>query len=159
MKYGVNLKETIPVREIELNIRPFIESDEVAVTGLWREIFPDAPTWNRPESDIQRKLAVQRELFLVAVKDQELVGTAMAGYDGHRGWVYYVAVSPNHRRRGIGSALMAEVEGRLAGMGCPKLNLQVRATNHEVVAFYRQLGYKIEERLSMAKRLDIYNVA
>lgn len=153
------MNETNPGREIELNIRPFFESDEMAVAGLWREIFPDAPTWNRAESDIQRKLAVQRELFLVAVKDQELVGTAMAGYDGHRGWVYYVAVSPNHRRRGIGSALMAEVEGRLAGMGCPKLNLQVRATNHEVVAFYRQLGYKIEERLSMAKRLDKYDVA
>ena len=78
----------------------------------------------------------------------------MAGYDGHRGWVYYVAVSPRRRRQGIGSALMKEVEARLAQFGCPKLNLQVRATNQEVVAFYQQLGYEVEQRVSMGKRLD-----
>ena len=136
-----------------MEIRPYLESDEAAVAELWREVFPGSPSWNHPETDIQRKLSVQRELFLVATLGSEVVGTAMAGYDGHRGWVYYVAVSPRHRRRGIGTALMNSVEQRLASLGCPKLNLQVRASNHEVVSFYEQLGHKIEERISMGKRL------
>ena len=136
-----------------MEIRPYSESDEAAVAELWREVFPGSPSWNHPETDIQRKLAVRRELFLVATIDSEIVGTAMAGYDGHRGWVYYVAVSPRHRRQGIGTALMKRAEEELAGLGCPKLNLQVRASNEEVVAFYRKLGYETEERISMGKRL------
>ncbi|MBU0494260.1 MAG: GNAT family acetyltransferase [Chloroflexi bacterium] len=136
-----------------IEIRAYLESDEAAVAALWREVFPGSPAWNHPETDIQRKLAVQRELFLVALLGSEIVGTAMAGYDGHRGWVYYAAVSPGHRRQGIGSALMRAVEHRLAAAGCPKLNLQVRATNRAVVAFYERLGYQVEERVSMGKRL------
>ncbi len=135
-------------------IRPYSESDEAAVAELWRQVFPGSPSWNHPETDIQRKLSVQRELFLVAALGSEIVGTAMAGYDGHRGWVYYVAVSPRHRRQGIGTALMRNVEQRLASLGCPKLNLQVRASNHEVVSFYENLGYEVEERISMGKRLE-----
>lgn len=136
-----------------LDIRPYCESDEAAVAQLWRRVFPGSPSWNHPETNIQRKLAVQRELFLVAMRDSDLVGTAMAGYDGHRGWVYYVAVSPEHQRRGIGTALMNTVEEKLAFLGCPKLNLQVRASNHQVVAFYKKLGYQTEERVSMGKHL------
>lgn len=97
---------------------------------------------------------MQRELFLVAILGSQLVGTAMAGFDGHRGWVYYVAVSPEHRRKGIGRALMSWVEGDLAKMGCPKLNLQVRASNPNAVSFYKRLGYEVEERVSMSKRLE-----
>jgi len=138
-----------------VEIRSYLESDEAAVVALWREVFPDAPAWNQPEADIRRKLVVQRELFLVAVLDSEVVGTAMAGYDGHRGWVYYVVVSPGHRRQGIGTALMRGVERRLARLGCPKINLQVRAANDEVVAFYRKLGYRVEERTSMGKRISL----
>jgi len=137
-----------------MEIRPYDEADEAAVAALWREVFPDAPAWNHPETDIQRKLAVQREAFLVAIRDAKLVGTAMGGYDGHRGWVYYVVVSPHHRRQGIGTALMRDVEARLAQIGCPKINLQVRATNDEVVCFYEKLGYRVEERISMGKRLE-----
>ncbi|MBN1147818.1 MAG: GNAT family acetyltransferase [Anaerolineales bacterium] len=137
-----------------LLIRPYSEDDEPAVARLWRQVFPDAPAWNRPESDIRCKLAVQRELFLVALLGGELVGTAMAGYDGHRGWVYYVAVSPERRRQGIGTQLMQRVEAELAQIGCPKLNLQVRAANAQVVEFYRKLGYQVEERISMGKRLQ-----
>jgi len=137
-----------------LSIRPYTEHDEQAVTDLWRIVFPDSPPWNQPENDIQQKLAVQRDLFLVAAVKDEIVGTAMAGFDGHRGWVYYVAVSPKWRRNGIGSALMKAVEEGLSHMGCPKLNLQVRTGNEQVVAFYQQLGYEIEQRISMGKRLN-----
>jgi ribosomal protein S18 acetylase RimI-like enzyme len=136
-----------------MEIRPYRESDEAGVTALWREAFPDTPAHNRPDQDIRRKLAVQRELFLVAVDGDEVVGSAMAGFDGHRGWVYYVAVRVSHRRRGIGAALMQRVEEGLVDIGCSKLNLQVRAGNEEVVAFYRRLGYAVEERVSMAKKL------
>lgn len=136
-----------------MEIRPYLESDETAVVELWREVFPDSPAWNRPETDIQRKLSVQRELFLVATVGTQLVGSAMAGHDGHRGWAYYVAVSPRYRRQGIGTALMRNVEERLARLDCPKLNLQVRASNEEVVAFYKRIGYEVEERISMGKHL------
>ena len=138
----------------EIEIRPYEGTHEMAVANLWREVFPDAPAWNDPVSDIRRKLTVQPELFFIAMKDRHLVGTAMAGYDGHRGWIYYVVVSPDHRRQGIGSALMGHAEKALSNMGCPKLNLQVRASNHEVLAFYKHLGYEIEERISLAKRLE-----
>ena len=136
-----------------MEIRPYANSDEGVVAQLWGDVFASAPTWNHPETDIHRKLAVQRELFLLAVVDGQVVGTAMAGYDGHRGWVYYLAVAPGHRRKGIGTALMRRVERDLAAMGCPKLNLQVRASNEAVVAFYRKLGYQVEERISLGKRL------
>lgn len=137
-----------------MDIRPFEEKDSEAVAGLWGEVFPDAPSWNDPRRDIERKLGVQRELFFVACESGRVVGTAMAGYDGHRGWVYYVAVSPEHRRRGIGAALMRAVEDTLERRGCPKLNLQVRPTNREAVEFYERLGYGIEDRTSMGKRLS-----
>ena len=139
----------------ELNIRPFQESDEQDVAELWREIFVDESAYNVPEQDIWRKLKVQRELFLVATLDERVVGTTMAGYDGHRGWLYYVAVSPQYRRRGIGKTLMTRVENELRAMGCPKINLQVRAWNIGTVAFYKKLGYQIEERVSLGKRLIV----
>lgn len=138
---------------IPVEIRPFIESDEEQVASLWRESFPNSPSWNDPHLDILRKLAIQRELFLVAVIDGSIVGTAMTGYDGHRAWVYYVAVRPEKRRKGIGTALMRRVEKELALRGCPKLNLQVRASNRETVRFYEHLGYKVEDHISMGKLL------
>ncbi len=137
-----------------IEIRPYVDHDRDGVAGLWREVFPDNPPWNRPEEDIDRKLTVQPQLFLVAVADEEVVGTAMGGFDGHRGWVHLVAVRASYRRRGIGEALMKEVEKGLVKIGCTKLNLQVRSTNQEVVTFYRKLGYQVEDRISMAKRLD-----
>jgi ribosomal protein S18 acetylase RimI-like enzyme len=136
-----------------VDIRAFDERDREAVAALWREVFPDAPPWNEPLGDIERKLAIQRELFFVARVSGDVVGTAMGGYDGHRGWVYYVAVSPRHRRRGIGAALMRAVEEALLERGCRKLNLQVRSANRGAVAFHRRLGYEVEDRISMGKRL------
>ena len=142
-----------------IEVRPYLESDETAVVALWRQVFSDVSGRNDPEKDIKRKLDVQRELFLVATSGSELVGTAMAGYDGHRGWVHYLAVHPDHRRQGIGAALMRSVEERLTRMGCPKLNLQVRATNQVVLPFYEQLGYRVEERISMGKPLRTSGVS
>ncbi len=136
-----------------LAIRPFEERDTEAVAALWRRVFPDAPPWNVPENDIRMKLGVQRELFLVGTLDGAIVATAMAGYDGHRGTVFYVAVTPEHRRRGFGRDVMREAEHRLRTLGCPKFNLQVRSTNRDVIAFYERLGFEIEDRVSMSKRL------
>jgi ribosomal protein S18 acetylase RimI-like enzyme len=99
-------------------------------------------------------MAVQPELFFVAESDGDIIGTAMSGFDGHRGWVYYVAVHPDFRRRGIGTLLMRKVEGALVDAGCPKLNLQIRADNATVQAFYESLGYLVEDRISMGKRLS-----
>jgi ribosomal protein S18 acetylase RimI-like enzyme len=137
-----------------LIIRPYENTDQEGLIALWREAFPDAPAHNDPATDIARKLGVQRELLFVAVVDGKVIGSAMGGYDGHRGWVYYVAVREAHRREGVGTALMRRVEEALALIGCPKLNLQVRAENEAVVDFYRSLGYEVEPRVSMAKRLD-----
>ena len=137
-----------------IEIRPYKETDRDMVIELWQEVFPDTPAHNVPDKDIQRKMSVQRELFLVATKGLKILGTAMAGYDGHRGWVYYVAVNPYNQRKGIGTALMKRVELELKRMGCPKLNLQVRATNQGVAAFYKKLGYDVEDRLSLGKRLE-----
>lgn len=139
---------------MNVQIRPFVESDEAAVAALWQRVFPGSPAWNLPEADIRRKLAVQRELFLVALSENDLVGTAMGGYDGHRGWIYYLGVHPAHRGAGIGTRLVHAIEDGLARLGCPKLNLQVRADNARVVAFYKKLGYQVEERISMGKRLQ-----
>ncbi len=137
----------------DMEIRPYTETDEQEVVVLWETVFPNAPQWNRPEDDIRHKLAVQRELFFVAIEDSAVVGTAMAGYDGHRGWVYYVAVHPDFRKMGIGRALMEQAESGLVEIGCPKLNLQVRASDNEVLAFYKKLGYRVEARVSMGKNL------
>lgn len=136
-----------------MQIRAFRGGDHDQVVDLWRSVFPDAPPRNDPVLDIQRKLSVQPELFLVALFDSRVVGTCMAGFDGHRGWVHLVAVAPQHRRRGVGSALMRQAEARLMRMGCPKLNLQVRATTPEAVGFYERLGFQVEERISMGKLL------
>jgi ribosomal protein S18 acetylase RimI-like enzyme len=137
-----------------MHVRSYRESDHDGVVSLWQEVFPDAPPRNDPAKNIEMKLNVQRDLFLVAEHDGNIIGTAMAGFDGHRGWVYYVAVSPAARRRGVGTALMRGVEERLAGMGCLKLNLQVRRTNEAVVPFYESLGYSVEDNISMGKQLE-----
>jgi ribosomal protein S18 acetylase RimI-like enzyme len=142
-----------------VEVRAFQPSDHDAVVELWRTVFPKAPARNDPVLDIQRKAAVQPDLFLVACLDGSLVGTCMAGYDGHRGWVHLVAVAPQVRRRGVGAALMGRAELLLAELGCPKLNLQVRAATPEAVAFYERLGYRVEERISMGKTLPAGRVA
>ena len=133
-------------------IRSFRTSDEGAVIALWRECGLTR-AWNDPRKDITRKLTVQPELFLVGELDGKVIATLMAGYEGHRGWVNYLAVAPKHRRQGFGRVLMQEAEERLLALGCPKLNIQVRNSNAEALAFYRGIGYVQDEAISLGKRL------
>ena len=135
-----------------LQIRVYRESDQDAVVALWRESGLVRP-WNDPVKDIHRKLRVQRDLFLVGTVDGRLVATVMAGYEGHRGWINYLAVAKECRKRGFGRRLMDEAEARLRALGCPKINLQIRSSNAEVVTFYRSLGFSVDDALSMGKRL------
>lgn len=134
-------------------IRPYEPPDEMPVVQLWTDCGLVVP-WNDPRRDIQRKLAVQPELFLVGCLDGRVIATVMAGYDGHRGWINYLAVHPNHQGRGIGRRMMDEAEIRLRAKSCPKINLQVRTTNAGVIAFYKKLGYQPDEVVSLGKRLE-----
>jgi ribosomal protein S18 acetylase RimI-like enzyme len=136
-----------------LLIRPYEDSDRDAVIELWHACDLVVP-WNDPARDIERKLKVRPDLFLVGEIEGRVAATCMAGYEGHRGWVNYLAVSPAYRRTGFGRLMMEAAEARLAAAGCPKLNVQIRTTNREVVEFYRSIGYKTDDVFSMGKRLE-----
>ena len=138
-----------------MEIRSFEESDEPAVAALWGAAFGYQVAHNAPDAVVRKKLAAAEGLFFVAVADGRVAGTAMGGYDGHRGWLYTVAVDPRLRRRGVGTALVRRVEAELASRGCANVNLQVRADNAAVVAFYERLGYRVEPRVSMGKLLAL----
>ena len=133
-------------------ILTFHPGDTAAVISLWRACELTRP-WNNPELDIQRKLAVKDELFLVADDDGLIVGSIMGGYEGHRGWINYLAVSPTAQKQGLGRDLMSAVETRLLNLGCPKINLQVRTGNDAVIAFYEAIGYSNDECVSFGKRI------
>ncbi|SRR5258706_73259 len=135
-----------------MNLRPYIAADENAVVDLW-ERCELTRSWNDPRKDIQRKLTTQPELFLVGEMMSKVMATVMAGYDGHRGWVNYLAVAPEHRAKGYGRLLMRHVEEQLTARGCPKLNIQVRTGNRDVLEFYRKIGYRTDETVSLGKRL------
>lgn len=134
------------------SIRPFARADAEAVVALWREVGLTRP-WNDPFRDIERKLTQQPELFVVAECEGEIFGTVMAGFEGHRGWMNYLAVSPAARGTGLGRRLVEHVEVALERVGCPKLSLQVRSSNAEVLKFYEHLGYGVDDVISMGKRL------
>ncbi|MBN2585940.1 MAG: GNAT family acetyltransferase [Candidatus Fermentibacteraceae bacterium] len=136
-----------------ISIRPYRHRDEEAVIRLWEECGLVVP-WNDPGKDIRRKMTVGPGMFLVGVSEDRVVATVMAGYEGHRGWINYLAVHPDLMRRGIGSLLMERAEHLLKEAGCPKVNLQVRSSNRQVIEFYRSIGYKVDDVVSMGKRLD-----
>lgn len=135
-----------------MKIRSFLQQDEDAVIRLWNECGLVRP-WNDPKKDIARKLTTQPELFLVVEKEDRVVGSAMIGYEGHRGWVYYLAVDPSCQGQGIGQALMREAEHLLIERGCPKIQLLVRSNNVQVLDFYAKLGYETGDVLMLGKRL------
>ena len=135
-----------------MRIRVFDPADEAAVVALWRASGLTRP-WNDPHRDIARKMTEQPELFLVGTVDGSVMASIMAGYDGHRGWVYYLAVDAAHRGAGHGRTLMREVERLLEARGCPKINLLVRTTNTQVLDFYRSIGYVPDNAVPLGRRL------
>ncbi|HEU0231513.1 MAG TPA: GNAT family acetyltransferase [Burkholderiaceae bacterium] len=133
-------------------IRAYRPVDETTVVALWEACGLVRP-WNDPHRDIERKLTEQPELFLVGELEHAVVATAMIGFDGHRGWLYYLAVAPAHQGKAFGTRLVREAETLLRQRGCPKLNLLVRASNAGVIEFYRKLGYSQDEAISLGRRL------
>lgn len=141
---------------MKMEIRPFNQNDEESVVQLWAACGLIV-TWNNPRRDIRRKLKIQPEMFLVACSEDKIIATVMAGYDGHRGWINYLAVHPQHRRSGVGRRMMEEAENLLAAAGCPKINLQIRSKNAAAIAFYKRIGFKADDVVSLGKRLESDN--
>jgi ribosomal protein S18 acetylase RimI-like enzyme len=141
------------VTDSSLLIRPFQTEDEDALVALWKMCELTVP-WNNPHKDIARKLQVQPELFLVGILGNSLIATVMGGYEGHRGWINYLAVHPDFHGKGYGQGIMNSVETVLREMGCPKINLQIRRGNDKIASFYQKLGFTSDNVVSMGKRLE-----
>ncbi|MBT5088009.1 MAG: GNAT family acetyltransferase [Deltaproteobacteria bacterium] len=137
----------------QMLVRPYRTDDEESLVSLWQVCELTVP-WNNPHKDIARKLQVQPELFLVGILDSRLIATVMGGYDGHRGWINYLAVHPDFQGNGYGQGIMNSVETALREMGCPKINLQIRTGNDKIGSFYQKLGFTNDQVVSMGKRLE-----
>ncbi len=133
-----------------IEIRPFVIEDTDAVLAVWSLAGMTTPHRN-PRSDIQKKLRHSPESFFVGTLEGKVVATVMVGYDGHRGWIYSLAVTPDLQRKGIGSQMMEHAESWLRQQGCPRAKLQVDEARGDVTGFYRQLGYEVQPLVSMAK--------
>jgi ribosomal protein S18 acetylase RimI-like enzyme len=133
-------------------IREFRDSDTESLIALWQACGLVVPQ-NDPRKDILRKMKVNPEWLLVGELDGQLMGSCMTGYEGHRGWINYLAVHPDHRRRGFARELMKKAEEILREAGCPKINLQIRSTNTTVIAFYESIGFTEDKVVSFGKRL------
>ena len=150
---GTQRGSTTPTEGLVVHIRSFKMSDEDAVIALWERCGLTRP-WNDSRKDIRRKLQAQPDLFLVGEIDGEIAATVMVGYEGHRGWIQYLGVDPKRQRQGLGLAVMAEAERLLREAGCPKINLQVRTSNTNVIEFYKRLGFMPDDVVSLGKRLE-----
>ena len=137
---------------MKMNIRAYGVEDEARVIELWRECGLVVPQ-NNPQRDIALKLQVHPELFLIGEIDSQIVASVMAGYEGHRGWLNYLAVDPQHQRQGLGRDMVEAATNRLEALGCPKINLQIRTSNTQVIEFYKRCGFAIDDVVSMGKRL------
>ena len=135
-----------------MRVRAFEDSDTQSVVELWQQCDLTVP-WNDPHKDIQRKIQQGRDLFLIGTVDGQVMACIMGGYEGHRGWINYLAVHPDHRRGGYGKQLVEALEAKLLALGCPKINLQIRQGNQAVQAFYESLGFTDDHVMSMGKRL------
>ncbi len=135
-----------------MNIKPYHPDNQQAVINLWQACNL-VVAWNDPIKDIQRKMLVDPDLFLIGELSEDIVATVMGGYEGHRGWINYLAVSPEHQRKGYARAMMQQVEVLILQKGSPKINLQVRSNNIDVVHFYQAIGYDIENAVGLGKRL------
>jgi ribosomal protein S18 acetylase RimI-like enzyme len=139
---------------VEHVVRSYLPPDREGLVRLWSVCGLVRP-WNDPDRDIDRKLARDPENLLVVEHDGELVGSLMVGYEGHRGWVNYLAVHPDHQGRGLGRKLMERAEELLGKLGCAKVNLQVRSSNEAAIGFYRRIGYSVDDSVSMGRRLEV----
>ena len=137
---------------MSLEISSYHSTYQTAVIDVWKKCNLVVPQ-NDPLEDIQKKLDVQPELFFVALLKNKVIGSIMAGYDGHRGWLYYLAVLPEYQKKGYGKKLVKKAFTELRKLGCLKVNLQVRKDNTSIVNFYKHLGFKEEERISLGMRL------
>jgi ribosomal protein S18 acetylase RimI-like enzyme len=135
-----------------MNIKPYHTDNQQAVINLWQTCNL-VVAWNDPVKDIQRKMLVDPDLFLIGQLSEDIVATVMGGYEGHRGWINYLAVSPEHQRKGYARAMMQQVEVLILQKGSPKINLQVRSNNIDVIQFYQAIGYDIENAVGLGKRL------
>jgi len=133
-------------------IRPYADADQAQVVALWQICELTRP-WNDPVKDIARKQQVRPEWFLVGDLDGQVIASVMFGYEGHRGWMNYLAVAPQYQSKGYAQALIETGEALLLAAGCPKISLQVRSSNAKVIAFYQSLGYAQDEAISLGKRL------
>lgn len=136
-----------------MKVRAYNKSDKVSVISLWNECGLVTPQ-NDPAKDIERKLKVDPDLFLVGVTEKGIVASVMGGYEGHRGWINYLAVKPSEQRKGYGQSIILAVEALIKKKGCPKINLQVRTANEAVIAFYAAIGYDNDNVVGLGKRLE-----
>jgi ribosomal protein S18 acetylase RimI-like enzyme len=136
----------------DFHIKQYSSGDQKAVIALWQKCSLTRP-WNNPEHDIERKLKVNPELFLVGLVNSRIIATVMGGYEGHRGWANYLAVDPEYQSKGLGQQIMTAIESKLLAIGCPKINLQIRTDNLSAISFYEKIGYKTDDVISMGKRL------
>jgi ribosomal protein S18 acetylase RimI-like enzyme len=139
------------------SIRPVTADDTEAIVALWRDVFPEYNDPTRPQRDpranIARKLAFGDGLFWLMEVESRIVATAMAGYDGHRGWIYSIGVAPTERRRGLARVMLAHVEAQLRALGCPKINIQVLSVNEQALAFWSAAGYRQDAVVGLGRRL------
>ena len=136
-----------------MEIRNYHQSDKESVISLWKEVLNPNQYHNDPEIAINMKNKHNDNLFLVAEEDNQIIGSVISGFDGHRGWIYSLAVHPRHRRKGIGTSLVKKALEKLENLGCLKVNLQINSDNKSVIGFYEKLGFNIEERISMGKKM------
>ena len=137
-----------------MKIRTYKEKDKKEVIALWEACGLIVPQ-NNSSKDIERKLKVDPDLFIVGINDGLVIATVMGGYEGHRGWINYLAVKPSEQRKGYGQEMMTEVETLISAKGCPKINLQVRSSNDAVIAFYKAMGYGNDNVVSLGKRFEL----
>ena len=136
-----------------MHIRYYTNEDKKQVILLWQKVFFDAPPWAEPSILLKKKLEVDNLVF-VAEDNGKVIGSSMAGYDGHSGWVYSVAVEPQHRMKGVGKELVRFATEVLKGLGAIKVGLQVDSNNKGVIEFYKSIGFEIEDRINMSKMVD-----
>ena len=136
-----------------IKISTYEESHLSGLEALWKQCLPDDPLWEAADA-AQSASQSQSTIRLVANDGADVIGSVMAGYDGHRGWLYALAVLPDYRFDHIATTLLIEAEKKLRSIGCTKINLQIRSSNAQAQQFYRTLGYATEDRISMGKRLE-----